>query len=713
MSSSTCHPIAVFLLLLGGCAGPRLPLALRSVVLYRNGVGYFERTGWLAGERLRLRFRGHELDDAIKTLAVIDEGGGGGVVAVRLPPHAARGAAEQSIDVAVGGRGRGDLVVSYAVPTPAWRATYRVVLPPSAHGGSSSSAALFQAWAIVDNASGEDWNGVRLSLDSGAPLSFATDLRTPQFVPRPDATGRLVQPVAVGAAFAERAQPGDRDGDGIPDAKDRCPAEPESWNGFEDEDGCPDAGRVVVHKGRIEILDKIYFAAGADEIKPVSRPVLDAIAATLRGNPAIRVLAVQGHASDAEREPWSLSARRAGAVRAHLRGVGVRTELKAQAFGATQPVAEGTGEEARARNRRVEFVILERQERDGRARSAPGGNDRGGNGRGGNAAGPHRFELPAPVSVQRGASVMVSIASQRVAGEEALLYRRDPAVPGSALHPFRCARVRNESELALPPGPIAVFARGSYVGEGLLERLAARETAFIPFGLESASSVSVETRDREEPVRLLSLVDGVATVEDHDVVVTRYRIAPGARPPARIFVRHPRRAGYRVASLPPETETGAEAYLIPVPLRAARESVLEVKEQRPRQRTIEILDEASAGRVALYLDDASSLGKASRDRLRAVLAQQQRVAKLAREVAERREQLADVGAESGELRRSLTALARAGGDAALRGRLLARMKLVLERGEKLGAQLGTAGAALVEARGELRDAVKALRIVDR
>jgi hypothetical protein len=31
-----------------------------------------------------------------------------------------------------------------------------------------------------------------------------------------------------------------RDGDGIPDDKDRCPTEPEDFDGFQDDDGCPD-----------------------------------------------------------------------------------------------------------------------------------------------------------------------------------------------------------------------------------------------------------------------------------------------------------------------------------------------------------------------------------------------------------------------------------------------------------------------------------------
>ncbi|MEI9954594.1 MAG: OmpA family protein [Pseudomonadota bacterium] len=33
---------------------------------------------------------------------------------------------------------------------------------------------------------------------------------------------------------------GDRDGDGYPDAVDRCPTKPENYNGYQDEDGCPD-----------------------------------------------------------------------------------------------------------------------------------------------------------------------------------------------------------------------------------------------------------------------------------------------------------------------------------------------------------------------------------------------------------------------------------------------------------------------------------------
>jgi len=37
-----------------------------------------------------------------------------------------------------------------------------------------------------------------------------------------------------------RVADADRDGDGIPDVVDRCPDEPEDYDGFQDDDGCPD-----------------------------------------------------------------------------------------------------------------------------------------------------------------------------------------------------------------------------------------------------------------------------------------------------------------------------------------------------------------------------------------------------------------------------------------------------------------------------------------
>lgn len=44
----------------------------------------------------------------------------------------------------------------------------------------------------------------------------------------------------VNESVTTRQAPNDYDGDGFADATDRCPTRPETDNGFQDSDGCPD-----------------------------------------------------------------------------------------------------------------------------------------------------------------------------------------------------------------------------------------------------------------------------------------------------------------------------------------------------------------------------------------------------------------------------------------------------------------------------------------
>jgi len=155
----------------------------------------------------------------------------------------------------------------------------------------------------------------------------------------------------------------DNDKDRILDKDDKCPNEPETYNGFEDEDGCPDRGRVVVTDTAIEILDMIYFEYDKAIIKPQSYPILDAVAATLQGNPSISLIEIQGHTDERGDDAYNLdlSDRRAHAVEKYLTDKGVDAKrLTAQGYGETQPIDRAHNETAWAKNRRVAFLILKR-----------------------------------------------------------------------------------------------------------------------------------------------------------------------------------------------------------------------------------------------------------------------------------------------------------------------------------------------------------------
>ncbi len=153
----------------------------------------------------------------------------------------------------------------------------------------------------------------------------------------------------------------DNDADRILDTDDACPNDPETYNGTEDEDGCPDRGPVIVTETGIQILQQILFERDSAEILPQSFPIVDAVAATLVGNPQILFLEIQGHADERSSDDYNirLTTDRAAAVLEAIVSRGIsRDRLRSAGYGERCPIDPRHNEEAWNQNRRVEFRIL-------------------------------------------------------------------------------------------------------------------------------------------------------------------------------------------------------------------------------------------------------------------------------------------------------------------------------------------------------------------
>jgi outer membrane protein OmpA-like peptidoglycan-associated protein len=149
----------------------------------------------------------------------------------------------------------------------------------------------------------------------------------------------------------------DNDGDGILDKDDKCPSVAETFNNYMDDDGCPDEGA-----SRIPALAYINFKFNSAEISgadPV--PILDDIARILRENPDIK-LKITGHTDSIGGDEYNarLSLLRAEAIRDYLGGRGVAGErVIVEGKGESQPIDTNDTETGRARNRRIEFGVIE------------------------------------------------------------------------------------------------------------------------------------------------------------------------------------------------------------------------------------------------------------------------------------------------------------------------------------------------------------------
>ena len=152
----------------------------------------------------------------------------------------------------------------------------------------------------------------------------------------------------------------DTDGDGIFDDKDKCVDKPETKNGFEDDDGCPDAIPDAVKKFS-GVIQGISFDKNKATIRPQSKATLGNAATVLKNFPSIN-LEISGHTSSEGDAAVNqrLSQERADAVKQWLVDNGVPAEhIKTRGAGADEPIADNKTAAGREKNRRIEFKVLQ------------------------------------------------------------------------------------------------------------------------------------------------------------------------------------------------------------------------------------------------------------------------------------------------------------------------------------------------------------------
>jgi outer membrane protein OmpA-like peptidoglycan-associated protein len=158
----------------------------------------------------------------------------------------------------------------------------------------------------------------------------------------------------------------DSDGDGVDDDKDKCPDTPAGLK--LDADGCP----IEVSERETELLDtglirlsNVNFETGKADLLPDSYPTLDAVGAVMLKWPQLRI-EVGGHTDSRGSDALNqrLSQARADSVLAYvLRKYPALPgeQFTVKGYGESKPLAPNNSDLNRAKNRRVEFSVLNKE----------------------------------------------------------------------------------------------------------------------------------------------------------------------------------------------------------------------------------------------------------------------------------------------------------------------------------------------------------------
>jgi hypothetical protein len=648
---------------LGGCGRQAIVeadgLPLKRVVVYRNGVAYFERAGHVEEDQVRFKMKETEVGDFLATLAVMERGGSS-VRSAAFPlkdeepdpdaPKKPRTADEKKglkqIVLALDGKAH-DLEVGYVAASPVWRPSYRVVI-------EKSGEAYLQAWGIVQNLSGEDWKNVKLSLVAGAPLAFEAQLGDPVIPSRPVVTdnGEVIAAVPRGETSLRESGANDRDHDGIPDDLDKCPNEPETYNGIDDEDGCPDRGRVVIENDELRMDNKADAAKDSKRRPPSAKPSTPAQAATTGGR--------------------------------NRSGAGPTDAPVAQAAPAPPPPPPPPTQAPR-NLRSLAAVAVE--------------------------AGATRYDIPTPVTVPDRTATMVMLLSRKVAGEALFLFAPDGGVPDSATHPFRVARFVNQTAGVLEKGPIAVFESQSFLGQGMLDPLPAGATATVPFALERGLAIDKTTKSDELGERVGKIENGTLHVERDAVQKTTYRIRNGGDRPAKVMVRHPRVSGWRLFEPPQGTEdnVGTSTALVPITVAASKNGELVVDERNVVRRYEDWFSVLADHAVTNYMNDPRADG-AQKSKLSAAWV-------IRKEIVSRIDARSGLAQEENNLRNqqnetraNLKAIEKNKTADVLRAQLTKRLADTSNRLDEVGKKVVEIDSKLAELKIQFKDAIRDIKV---
>ncbi len=602
-------------------------LPVKEVVLYKHGVGFFERSGRLAvGESARLDFDAAQMNDVLKSLTIEERGGGkisglrydamdplshtlasfpfhidagqplsatldqlkgarielqfgnetvaGTIVTGRLvaasekqPEHeqltllldngdlrnvdlgassgvrltdpklqeqfkdylgavaGARSKEKRSVYIDSTDAKERDIVASYTVPMPVWKSSYRLIF-------TEKGQPALEGWAIVDNTTGEDWDKVNLSLVSGRPISFISELYAPRYLDRPKAE--------------------------LPDDRAAAP---------------------VIHEGAYD--------------QPVSASAAGRAFAEQSG---------QGRAINGRLGSGA--------------GGGVLGSIQAAAAPpALAPAAQST-------------IVA-----DAAA---------------GDLGELFEYRIATPVTIRKNESAMLPFLQQSLEARKLLIYSQR----GSE-HPTNAAELTNTTGKTLDGGPITVYDDGAYGGEALMETLKAGDKRLISYAVDLGTRVTPAFGNKAAVVREIHASRGVLTSVLAAEETRTYTIRNVDQKAKTLIIEHPLRPGYTLLNQKPSEKTSS-AYRFEIPLAPGATREFPVMEERVYNETHSITN-LTPDALLVYVQNRD-LNATARNQLQRIADQKSQIGETQRAAEDSESQIRDLTSDEDRIRRNIESL---------------------------------------------------------
>jgi hypothetical protein len=264
------------------------------------------------------------------------------------------------------------------------------------------------------------------------------------------------------------------------------------------------------------------------------------------------------------------------------------------------------------------------------------------------------YAIDHSVTIRRNQSALVPIVLRPFEGKPVLLYNRDSRKD----NPLRAVEFHNTTGLTLEGGPVTVLEAGNYVGEAMLDTLKPDEERLVAYAVELSVKVTDAVKSHKETVHRVILRNGVLLTRSWQAQTTTYTIDNRAGQEYTLYLEHPRQSPrygeweLNEPATPHATTENFWRFKMTVPAKTALAFV--VKTQLPTEQARGLVDLSPAD-FAFWIDQ-KYLDAPTRDRLRQINEVQGRIGVLSRQTQELEQEREAIHQEQVRIRENLQAL---------------------------------------------------------
>lgn len=263
------------------------------------------------------------------------------------------------------------------------------------------------------------------------------------------------------------------------------------------------------------------------------------------------------------------------------------------------------------------------------------------------------YRLSQPVTIRKSESAMLPFLQQKIDGRKLLIYSQR----GSE-HPRNAAELTNSSGKTLDGGPITVYDGGSYAGEALMETLKAGDKRLISYAVDLGTRITEAFDSKEEVVRQVHVSRGVLTARVAVEETTTYTMRNVDQKAKVVIVEHPLRKDYELLNRKPIEKTSS-AYRFEVKLGAASTETFPVAEERLYNEVYEI-SSLAPDQLLIYVRN-KNIGEAGRKQLEQIVDRKEALAEIDQQIVDLEKQIVATANDEERLRKNIESLNRVSG----------------------------------------------------